>query len=70
MPDFLKNLISQIKEIFVKLTKVQKIVILGVAVVVVVAFIYLISAASDPGKVLLYTHGLKKDDYKRVRTKL
>ncbi len=70
MPEFLKKFINQTKGLFSKLSKVQKLIIISVVIVIVGAIIFTIFSTSKPDRVLLYKNGLKKADFDRVKGKL
>ncbi len=70
MRDFFQKLVEQIKGIFAKLTLIQRLIIIGLLVIVVGAFVFLISYSSSEEKVLLYKANLTKHDFDRVTKKL
>ena len=70
MNEFLKNLLGSVKSIYEKLSKTQKLVILGVILLLIVSFIFLISFSSKPTEALLFQTPLKQDDLQRITNKL
>ncbi len=70
MADFINQISGRFKGILGKLTKVQKFIILGVVVAVMVSLVVTAMISSEESRVLLYKAGLKKGDFKRVTAKL
>lgn len=70
MNEFFKNLLGNVKSVYSKLSKTQKLVILGVILLLVVSFIFLISFSSKPTEALLFQTVLNQNDLQRITNKL
>jgi len=70
MNEFFKNLLGNVKSVYIKLSKTQKLVILGVILLLVVSFIFLISFSSKPTETLLFQTVLNQNDLQRITNKL
>jgi len=70
MNEFFKNLLGNIKSIYGKLSKTQKLVIFGVVLLLVVSFVFLISFSSKPTETLLFQTPLDQNDLQRITNKL
>jgi len=70
MNNFFKKMLGSIKELLSKLSQTQKIVIVGVLVLVVVGFIFIVSFSSKPTEVLLFKSPLKPTEFTRITNKL
>ena len=70
MNEFFKNLLGNVKSVYSKLSKTQKLVILGVILLLVVSFIFLISFSSKPTETLLFQTVLNQNDLQRITNKL
>jgi flagellar M-ring protein FliF len=69
MMELFNRLLSQLKDIYGKLDKTKRIIIISVAVVLVVAFVVLFSVSSDKANVVLFST-LPADDFGQVTKKL
>jgi len=70
MNEFFKNLLGNVKSVYSKLSKTQKLVIFGVILLLVVSFIFLISFSSKPTETLLFQTVLNQNDLQRITNKL
>ena len=70
MNEFFKNLLGNVKSVYSKLSKTQKLVIFGVILLLVVSFIFLISFSSKPTETLLFQTVLSQNDLQRITNKL
>ena len=70
MNDFFKKILESVKSIYGKLSKTQKLVILGVVALVIVSFIFLISFSSKQTEALLFQTPLNEYDLQRITNKL
>jgi len=70
MNEFFKNLFKSLKSIYGRLSQTQKLVILGVVVLLVVGFVFLVSFSSKQTEALLFQSPLKEYDFTRITNKL
>ncbi len=70
MNEFFKKVFESVKSIYGKLSKTQKLVILGVIALVIVSFIFLISFSSKQTEALLFQTPLNEYDLQRITNKL
>jgi len=70
MNEFFKNLLGNVRSVYSKLSKTQKLVIFGVILLLVVSFIFLISFSSKPTETLLFQTVLNQNDLQRITNKL
>lgn len=70
MDAFFKKLLENLKNISSKLNQTQKLIIIGVAALVIVGFFFLISFSSKQTEALLFQSPLDQYDYTRITNKL
>lgn len=70
MNEFLKKIIDSIKNISGKLNQTQKLIIVAVAALLIVGFIFMLSFSSRPAEAYLFTTPLEKNDFLRITNKL
>ncbi|MDR2480794.1 MAG: flagellar M-ring protein FliF [Spirochaetaceae bacterium] len=71
MPDFLKNLLDQVKNMWSKWTMVQRIILIGIAAAAVIAVAALVSVSSSPGTVpVIDVPIVNEDERARVVTRI
>ncbi|MGQ9615714.1 MAG: flagellar basal-body MS-ring/collar protein FliF [Spirochaetota bacterium] len=70
MNEFLKKILDNIKNTLSRLNQTQKLILIGVAALVLVGFIFLISFSSKPTEALIFQTPLEQTDFMRVTNKL
>jgi flagellar M-ring protein FliF len=70
MDNFLKKLVENFKNLFLKLTSTQKLILFGVAALVVVGFIFIVSFSSKQTESLLFSSPIEQQDFTRITNKL
>jgi len=61
MKDFLQKIITQLKNVYTKLNKKQKIILLAIAALTIISIIFLIGYSGKATKVILYSDLNAKD---------
>lgn len=70
MENFFKKLLENLKNLFLKLSSTQKLILVGVAALVIVGFIFLISFSSKQTEAYLFQSPLEQQDFTRITNKL
>jgi len=70
MENFFKKLLANLKNLFSKLSGTQKLILVGVAALVVVGFIFLLSFSSKQTEANLFESPIEQQDFTRITNKL
>ena len=70
MENFFKKLLANLKNLFSKLSGTQKLILVGVAALVVVGFIFLLSFSSKQTEAYLFESPIEQQDFTRITNKL
>jgi len=70
MENFFKKLLANLKNLFSKLSGTQKLILIGVAALVVVGFIFLLSFSSKQTEANLFESPIEQQDFTRITNKL
>ncbi len=70
MDTFFKKILENIRNLLSKLSRTQKLILFGVAALVIVGFFFLISFSSKPTEALLFRSPIEQFDYTRITNKL
>ena len=70
MENFFKKLLANLKNLFSKLSGTQKLILVGVAALVVVGFVFLLSFSSKQTEAYLFESPIEQQDFTRITNKL
>ena len=70
MENFFKKLLANLKNLFSKLSGTQKLILVGVAALLVVGFIFLLSFSSKQTEAYLFESPIEQQDFTRITNKL
>lgn len=70
MSEFIQRITQRTKELWSRIDRNQKILVVVLVGVVFLSLVYLVQFVSEDGEVLLYPQGLGKADFQRVQEKL
>jgi flagellar M-ring protein FliF len=70
MENFFKKILANLKSLFSKLSGTQRLILVGVAALVVVGFIFLLSFSSKQTEAYLFESPIEQQDFTRITNKL